>query len=48
LPAQVKRAVDQADMTVSLRKIAQHAATQWIELFGEQTYVIATRQQTVK
>jgi hypothetical protein len=48
LPAQVKRAVDQADMTVSLREIAQHAASERIILFGEQTHVIAARKQTIK
>ncbi len=47
-PAEGKRTVDQADMTVGLWKIAQHAAGQWIELFGEQTYVIAAREQTIK
>ena len=35
-------------MTVGLRKIAQHAAGQRIELFGEQTDVIAAREQTVE
>ena len=48
LLAQVERAVDQTDVTVGLRKIAQHAASQWIELFGEQTDIIAAREQTVE
>ena len=41
LPAQIERAVDQSDMTIGLRKIAQHAAGQRIELFGKQSHVIA-------
>jgi hypothetical protein len=50
LPVQVERAVDQADVTVSLWEIEidQHAARQRIELLGEQTHVIAAREQTVK
>jgi hypothetical protein len=48
LPTQVKRAVDQVDMIVSLRKIAQHAPEERIDLFGEQTHVAAAREQTVK
>ena len=48
LPAQIERAVDQTDVTVGLRKIAQHAAGQRIELFGEQTHVIAAREQTIE
>jgi predicted RNase H-like nuclease (RuvC/YqgF family) len=47
MPAQVERAVDQTDVTVGLRKIAQHAAGQRIELFGEQTDIIAAREQKV-
>src|SRR5262249_18129604 len=35
-------------MTVSLWEIAQHAASQRIELFGEQTHVIAAGNQTLK
>ena len=40
LPAQAKRAVDQTDVAVGLRKIAQHPATSRIELLGEQADVI--------
>jgi hypothetical protein len=41
LPSQVKRTVDQADVTVSLGEIAQHSAAQRIDLFGQQAHVIA-------
>ena len=41
LSAQIERAVDQTNMTVGLRKIAQHATGQRIELFSEQSHVIA-------
>ena len=34
LAAQIERAIDQTDMTVGLRKIAQHAAGQRVELLG--------------
>ena len=34
LPGQIKRADDQTDVTIGLRKIAQHAAGQRIKLFG--------------
>jgi hypothetical protein len=40
LAAQAKRAVDQTDVAVGLRKIAQHPATSRIELLGEQADVI--------
>jgi hypothetical protein len=48
LPAQIERAVDQTDVAIGLRKIAKHAAGQWIDLFSEQTYVIAAGEQTVE
>jgi hypothetical protein len=35
-------------MILSLRKIAQHAPEERIDLFGEQTHVAAAREQTVK
>src|SRR5262252_3257586 len=46
LPGQIKRAIDQADVTIGLRKIAQHAAGQRIELFCEQAHVVAASEQT--
>jgi hypothetical protein len=46
LPAQIERAVDKTNVTIGLRKIAQHAAGQRIELFRQQSYVIAAREQT--
>jgi hypothetical protein len=46
LPTQIERAIDQADVTIGLRKVAQHAAGRGIDLFREQAHVIATRQQT--
>src|SRR5262249_58319379 len=45
LSAQAERAVDQADMTVKPRKIAQRAAGQWVELYGEQTHVGSVAKQ---
>src|SRR5580704_68780 len=42
--AQIKRTVDQADVAVGLRKVAQHAASRGIELFCEQADVIAARK----
>ena len=48
LPTQIKRTVDQTDVTIGLRKIAQHAAGQRIKLFGKQTHIIAAREQTVE
>ena len=46
LPTQIERAVDKTNVTIGLRKIAQHAARQRIELFRQQSYVIAAREQT--
>jgi hypothetical protein len=48
LSGQIKRADDQTDVTIGLRKIAQHAAGQRIKLFREQTHIIAAREQTVE
>ena len=48
LLGQIKRADDQTDVTIGLRKIAQHAAGQRIKLFGKQTHIIAAREQTVE
>jgi hypothetical protein len=44
LAAQIKRTVDQANVAVGLRKVAQHAASRGIELFCEQADVIAARE----
>ena len=35
-------------MTIGLRKIAEHASGQRIELFSEQTHVIAAREQPIE
>jgi len=35
-------------VTVSLREIAEHTAGQRIELFGQQTHVVAARQQAIE
>ena len=35
-------------MTIVLRKITQHAAGERIVFLGEQSHVIATRQQTIE
>ena len=35
-------------MTVSLRKIAQHAPIERIEFLGQQANVIAAREQTIE
>src|SRR6202035_3742316 len=48
LAAQIKRAVDQANVAVGLRKVAQHAASRGIELLSEQADVIAAREQTIE
>jgi UDP-N-acetyl-D-mannosaminuronic acid transferase (WecB/TagA/CpsF family) len=48
VPAQIERAIDQADVAVSLREISQHLAGHQVELFGEQTHVIAAREQTLE
>jgi hypothetical protein len=48
LPAQIERTVDQPHRTIGLRKVAQHASGQRIELLREQPYVIAAREQTVE
>ena len=35
-------------MTIRLRKVAQHAASHWIELFSKQTHIIAAREQVLE
>src|SRR5262249_15570964 len=45
LPTQTERRVDQTDVTIGLRKIAQHAPGQRIKFLGEQTHVIAAQEQ---
>jgi|SRR6516164_4142594 len=45
LPAQIKRAVDDAYVTIRLRKISQHASGLRIELLGQETDVVAAREQ---
>src|SRR5690349_6951552 len=35
-------------MAIGLRKVAEHAPGQWIELLGEQADVIAARQQPLE
>ncbi len=47
-PAQTQCGVDQAYVTIGLRKISQHAAAQRIKLFSEQPHVVAAREQTVE
>ena len=47
LPAQIKRAVNQADVAIGLREIAQHAAAERINFFREEAYVIAARKQAI-
>jgi hypothetical protein len=46
LSAQTERAVDQADMTIGLWKIAKHTPGSRVELFREQAHVIAAQEQT--
>jgi hypothetical protein len=48
LPAQIERADDQTNVTIGLWEIAQHSARQRIELFREQTNVIAAAEQTIE
>lgn len=45
LPAQIERAVDEADMTIGLWKIPEHAASPRVKLFREQAYLVAAREQ---
>src|SRR5260370_23070586 len=47
-PAQTERGVDQTDVAEGLRKIAQHAARERIELLGQQANVVAARKQSVE
>jgi hypothetical protein len=48
LATEVKRAINDADVTVSLWKIAQHSAFEGIKFLCQQANVVATREQTVK
>jgi hypothetical protein len=48
LATEVKRAINDADVTVSLWKIAQHSAVEGIKFLRQQANVIAARDQTVK
>ena len=41
MPTQIEGTVDDANMTVRLRKVTQHAPAQRVELLSEQTDVIA-------
>jgi hypothetical protein len=41
LAAKIQGAVDQANMAIGLRKISQHTTGKRVELFGEQTHVVA-------
>ena len=47
-PGQIKSGVDQADVAESLRKVTEHATSRRIELFGEQSDIIAVRHQSLK
>jgi hypothetical protein len=40
--------VDQPDVTIGLRKVAEHSAGGGIELFGQQSDVVATSEQALK
>ena len=42
----IKSTIDQANVAVGLQKIAQHAASSWIE--REQAHIIAARQQPLE
>ena len=44
----IESAVDQTDVAIGLRKIAQHAPCGGIELFGQQSNVVAMREQTLE
>ncbi len=46
--AEAKRAVDQTDAAVGLRKIAQHPATSRIKLLSEQADVITVRHEAIE
>jgi hypothetical protein len=45
---EIECAVDQADMAVGLREIAQHPTCAWIELLGQKTDVVAARHEPLE
>lgn len=48
VPTQIRRAIDQANVAVGLRKIAQHAAGDRIDLLGQQADIVAAREQAIE
>src|SRR5262249_9583587 len=46
--AQTERRVDQTHVAIGLRKIAQHPTGERVDLLGQQTHVVAAREQTVE
>jgi hypothetical protein len=45
---QTERGVDQPDVAIGLREVAEHSAGDGIELLGQQSDVVAAREQTLK
>jgi len=48
LPAQIKRAVNQAYMAIGLGKIAQHVAGQRIHFIRKQAHVVPPGEQSLE
>jgi hypothetical protein len=48
LSAQIQGAVNYADVTEGLRKIAQHTASERVEFFSKQPDVIAVSKQAIE
>jgi len=48
LARQVQGATDQTNMAVGLRKIAQHTASERIIFLGEQSHVVAAREEAIE
>src|SRR5215831_4824168 len=46
--AQIERAVDQADVAIGLREVAQHPTSARVELLGEEANIVAVGQQPFK
>src|SRR5438270_10021687 len=47
-PTQIMRGVDQCDMRESLRVVSHLPPCRWIVFFGEQTEIVAQREQPIE
>ena len=41
---EIQRAIDQTDVTIGLRKVAEHPPASGLQLFSEESYVVAVDQ----